>query len=137
MEISKPIKEYIEALDFYWIEQKLTSPSSDGFRKVWTHEGVRDAIRQYKNFMMLVKLYDGTEEKIVPSVEVDEIWHNHILDTNAYFKDCDIIYGKYMHHFPYFGMRGEANFQDLNNSFDRTQELYFKHFGEYMYEIDF
>lgn len=42
-----------------------------------------------------------------------------------------------MHHFPYFGMRGEADFQDLNNSFDRTQELYFKHFGEYMYEIDF
>lgn len=137
MEISQTIKDYVNGLDFYWIEKKLTTPNPDSPSKVWTQEGIKDAIRQYKNFMILMKLYDGTKEKIVPSVEVDEIWHNHILDTKAYFKDCEVIFGRYMHHFAYFGMRGEADFQDLNNSFDRTQELYFKHFGEYMYEIDF
>ncbi|UNU72537.1 glycine-rich domain-containing protein-like [Moraxella nasovis] len=137
MVIDASIQDYIECLDFYWIKKKLLSLSADGDSKNWTLEGVEDAIRQYKNFMILMKIYDGTSEKIVPSVEVDVIWHNHILDTKAYFKDCEVIYGRYMHHFPYFGIRSKEDYQDLNQSFDRTQELYFQHFGEYMYEIDF
>jgi hypothetical protein len=44
---------------------------------------------------------------------VDEIWHQHILDTHAYHRDCDAIFGSYLHHFPYFGMRGDADAQAL------------------------
>lgn len=134
--VDNAVKAYVQEMDFYWIEQKLTK-DRDGRKATWTEQGVKDAIRQYKNFMLLMKIYDGTPEIIVPSIEVDEIWHNHILDTKAYFKDCDVIYGRYMHHFPYFGMRGKEDFDNLNRCFDRTQELYFKHFGEYMYEVDF
>ena len=35
-----------------------------------------------------------------------------------------------MHHFPYFGMRGEQDAKDLENSFGKTKELYLKTFGE-------
>ncbi|WP_367575885.1 glycine-rich domain-containing protein-like [Neisseria leonii] len=81
---------------------------------MWSKEGAEDAIRQYKNFMyLLFKYHDEATVKLVPSIEVDEIWHHHILDTRAYLNDCMNIYGYFMHHFPYFGMRGEEGRKDL------------------------
>ncbi|WP_343559527.1 glycine-rich domain-containing protein [Kiloniella sp. b19] len=127
--------ESIAGLDFEWIERKLTKTDPNIARE-WTSEGVRDAISQYRNFMFLLYKYSETH-RLVPSIEVDEIWHHHILDTRKYFEDCEKVYGRYMHHFPYFGMRGEEDFANLQRSFESTQKLYFQHFEEYMYEVDF
>ncbi|WP_058759764.1 glycine-rich domain-containing protein [Pantoea dispersa] len=129
--------EKTKSLNFDWIVKKITQKDPNVAR-VWSEEGAMDAIEQYKKFMYLLHKYHGvSDKKLVPSVEVDEIWHHHILDTRAYAKDCDAIYGYFMHHFPYFGMRGEDDFKDLNQSFSLTQELYFEEFEEYMYEVDF
>ncbi|HEJ0329401.1 glycine-rich domain-containing protein-like [Serratia marcescens] len=125
------------SLDFTWIIKKLTQKDPN-VAKLWTKEGVEDAIMQYKNFMFLLYKYHGREDlKLVPSIEVDEIWHHHILDTRSYARDCSNIYGYFMHHFPYFGMRGDDDFKDLNACFAKTQEIYFEEFGEYMFEVDF
>lgn len=122
-------------LDFSMIKMKLTK-ADPNIARVWTNEGVDDAIDQYIKFMYILHKYSSTH-KTVPSLEVDEIWHHHILDTRKYRSDCEACYGKFMDHFPYFGMRGADDFNDLNNSFLLTQELYFNEFGENMYEIDF
>lgn len=125
------------SLDFTWIIKKLTQKDPN-VAKLWTEEGVKDAIMQYKNFMFLLHKYHGkTDIKLVPSIEVDEIWHHHILDTRSYQRDCEKVYGYFMHHFPYFGMRGDDDFKDLNECFAKTQEIYFEEFGEYMFEVDF
>lgn len=129
--------EKTKSLDFDWIVKKITQKDPNVAR-VWSVEGAKDAIEQYKNFMYLLHKYHGVSgKKLVPSVEVDEIWHHHILDTRSYAKDCETVYGYFMHHFPYFGMRGDDDFKDLNQSFSLTQELYFEEFEEYMYEVDF
>src|ERR1700719_1228582 len=61
--------------------------------------------QEYRRFLALHLAHP--EAEIVPSKIVDQIWHQHILDTYAYHEDCERIFGFYLHHFPYFGMRGE------------------------------
>jgi hypothetical protein len=39
------------------------------------------------------------------------------------------VFGRFMHHFPYFGLRGPDDEADLRASFTRTRELFRLHFG--------
>jgi hypothetical protein len=67
---------------------------------------------------------------VVPSKEIDIFWHTHILDTQKYMSDCENLFGKYIHHFPYFGMRGEKDRRHLEKAFCETEKLFLLHFGE-------
>ena len=82
----------------------------------------------YRRFLYLVSLYP--EKVIVPSKDIDIFWHTHILDTQKYMADCKNLFGRYYHHFPYFGMRGEKDRSNLEDAFRKTEELYLQHFGE-------
>ncbi|WP_158308693.1 glycine-rich domain-containing protein [Bordetella avium] len=82
-----------------------------------------------KNFLYLSKKYHHRDRRLVPSMEIDEIWHHHILDTKSYFFDSEKIFGTYFHHDPYFGTRGEADQQNLNDAFAFTQKLHVLEFG--------
>jgi hypothetical protein len=57
-------------------------------------------------------------------------WHQHILDTRAYHEDCAAIFSGYLHHFPYFGMRGEDDKQALADAYSDTIDRYRTAFGE-------
>lgn len=57
------------------------------------------------------------------------MWHAHILDTHAYGPDCEAVFGKFLHHYPYWGMRGEEDLADLHSSWDRSLKLYGDSFG--------
>jgi hypothetical protein len=70
------------------------------------------------------------EMDIVPCKIVDEMWHQHILDTAAYRQDCEAIFGRFLDHFPYFGMRGEDDARALENAYVETIERYREAFGE-------
>lgn len=83
---------------------------------------------EYRRFLALQRAYP--EADIVPCKLVDEMWHQHILDTRAYHGDCETIFGEYLHHFPYFGMRGEADAQALHDAYADTIERYREAFGE-------
>ena len=82
----------------------------------------------YRRFLYLARLYP--EKAIVPSKDIDIFWHTHILDTQKYMADCETLFGKYFHHFPYFGMRGKKDRSNLEEAFSETDELYLLHFGE-------
>jgi hypothetical protein len=60
---------------------------------------------------------------------MDEFWHMHILDTKAYRKDCEAIFGHYLDHYPYLGIDENTNLDDLGNAFQKTQELFALEFG--------
>jgi hypothetical protein len=60
--------------------------------------------QEYRRFLALHLMYP--EMAVVPCGMVDEVWHTHILDTFAYAPDCEKVFGFFLHHVPYFGMRG-------------------------------
>ena len=59
------------------------------------------------------------------------MWHRHILDTRAYASDCERIFRNFMHYFPYFGLRGEADAVALESAlrFPRRWSSYEDAFG--------
>lgn len=93
----------------------------------WTKKQTEKAIARYLMFLALKHLHPDVE--IVPNDEIDRVWHTHILDTQKYAADCQQIFGSFLHHFPYFGIRGEGDRQNLNATFARTQALFKEHFG--------
>lgn len=113
----------INDLDLEPIKVKLMD-SEDGYG--WTLEEADVNGEKYRAFLYLIKKYK--DKKIVPTKEIDAFWHAHILDTYKYHDDCQEIFGEYLHHFPYFGMRNEDDEKDLKSSFSETLDLYRKEF---------
>jgi hypothetical protein len=83
---------------------------------------------EYRKFLALHLMYP--EADIVPCHLVDEIWHQHILDTIAYRQDCDSIFGRFLDHFPYFGMRGDDDAHALYDAYEDTLVKYELAFGQ-------
>jgi hypothetical protein len=77
------------------IKKKLTHPEPDpNIAILWTDKAFDEAVIYYKNFLWLLRKYHDKYEYIPPSIEIDEIWHHHILDTTKYHKDMDDIFGE-------------------------------------------
>lgn len=125
--LEKKIEPIVAEIDLEMVKMKLQD-TEEG--KNWTFEQCEDAEIEYKRFLHLNKRYPNMS--IVPNTIMDTFWHFHILDTRAYFVDSEKIFGRYFHHFPYFGMRGKEDEQNLINSFEETKELYLIEFGEPM-----
>ncbi len=64
----------------------------------WTYSDAEYCCQLYKNFLLLIKKHLPT--LLVPTREIDEFWHNHILYTRNYLQDCKHIFGHYLHHEP-------------------------------------
>jgi hypothetical protein len=123
---TKGILPEIAHLDLEMVKMKLQD-ATEG--KGWTAEQCDLAEVEYKRFLHLSKVFGKGN---VPTDTIDTMWHYHILDTRAYHKDCDAVFGGYFHHYPYFGMRGEQDAKDLENAFYATAERYQATFGEAM-----
>ena len=81
----------------------------------------------YRKYLVLVGVFP--DRTIVPTKFIDKMWHTHILDTAKYREDCLSVFGKFIDHFPYLGLRGEEDRKLLNNSFDDTKSLFLESFG--------
>ena len=124
---SKSIEPSIAELDLEMVKMKLRDPDEG---QGWSFEQCDSAEIEYKRFLHLNLQY--RKSAIVPNKIMDTMWHYHILDTRAYHRDSEKVFGGYFHHFPYFGMRGEQDAQDLENAFHATKKLYEEEFGEPM-----
>ncbi len=114
-----------EYLDLSNVRMKLLHPGEGKSRS----KAELDAMeREYRRFLALHLMYP--DEDIVPCKLVDEIWHKHILDTIAYREDCDRIFGRFLDHYPYFGMRDEQDATALIDAYAATIERYRAAFGE-------
>ena len=117
--------EFNRSLDLAPIKFSLTQ-RKEGAK--WSRDKADLLEVWYRRFLYLVNLYPKTT--LVPSRDIDIFWHAHILDTKKYMKDCENLFGKYFHHFPYFGMRGAKDQSNWEDAFQKTDELYLQHFGE-------
>ena len=116
MEVFSPA---IRSLDLSPIKFKLVV-SHDG--PMWSRTKTDEIEFLYRAFLQLN--LENPNVVIVPTKEVDEFWHNHILDTRKYAEDCDSIFGRFLHHFPYLGLRGDADEAALGIAFSDTCALF-------------
>ncbi len=114
----------IQALDLDPIKLKLMDPVEG---HGWSREYADRMELAYKRFLILSVTY--REETLAPSKDVDRFWHGHILDTLKYAEDCEKVFGYFLHHFPYFGMRGAEDAANLAAAAERTRQLYQQEFG--------
>ncbi len=114
----------IHALDLDAIKFKLVN-TEEG--QGWSRQYADHNELEYKRFLILLAKYP--EAPITPSKSVDKFWHGHILDTLKYAEDCQSTFGYFLHHFPYFGMRGEEDAVNFNEAVKLTNLLYEQEFG--------
>ncbi len=117
----------IDELDLSMVKMKLCLPvEKEG--KGWTTEQADTAELWYKR---LLKLHVLCSDKVVVPIKfIDEMWHAHILDTHRYHEDCQEIFGHYLHHFPYFGLRGEQDAMNRKNASEQSIALFEEFFFE-------
>ena len=114
----------IEALDLEPIKFKATR-QEDGYG--WSPEYAERMAQAYKRYLILHAKYpDAT---LAPDQDTDRFWHMHILDTRKYAADCDAIFGHFLHHFPYLGLRGEDDAHALEVAFEKMKALLAVEFG--------
>jgi hypothetical protein len=70
----------------------------------WSRDRISAATREYRLYLQLVR--NQPSRPHVPSADADLFWHEHILCTELYAADCDAVFGRYLHHFPFAGRFG-------------------------------
>ncbi len=125
MNASQPDLSAIAELDLDPIKVKLMHEASG---EGWTLEKASAVDVEYRRFLILMKLFP--QEQTAPLFDVDTFWHYHILDTMKYAADCERVFGYFLHHFPYIGLRGEEDEQAHHRVGQRMRELYEATFGE-------
>jgi hypothetical protein len=127
--VQKPLEHTlaaIEALDLEPIKFKAMLDDDGGYG--WSAEHAEHMAQQYKRYLVLLAKYP--EATLAPEQDIDRFWHLHILDTRKYAADCEEIFGEFLHHFPYLGLRGEEDAKALDEAFARMQALMAEEFGE-------
>jgi Glycine-rich domain-containing protein-like len=115
----------IAELDLEPIKVKLMHQESG---EGWTLEQANAVEAEYRRFLYLMKMFP--HEAAAPLMDVDTFWHYHILDTIKYARDCETVFGYFLHHFPYVGLRNEDDLAAHEQMGDRMRELYEATFGE-------
>jgi predicted heme/steroid binding protein len=123
--ISAESFQSIAELDLEPIKVKLMHEESG---EGWSLEKVNAVEFEYRRFLYLMKAFPN--EQTAPLMDVDTFWHYHILDTMKYAVDCEKVFGYFLHHFPYIGLRGEDDEAAHERVGERMKELYEATFGE-------
>jgi len=92
----------------------------------WDAEYANAVVKEYKRFLLLHKLFP--EQRLVPSLHVDEAWHAHILFTHKYARECLQLFGHFLHHDP--STSEEEIVSDADTYTDVVLKLYETAFGE-------
>lgn len=127
---TRTLPESIANLDLDYLGRKLLDEDAlaaarRNGERLWDAERVERALHEYKQFLAL--MHWNPEAALVPSEDIDEVWHTHVLYTARYQADCETIFGRFQHHLPTFGESEEAEDEDGR---DETLKLFEEAFGE-------
>lgn len=88
-------------------------------RRYWdASKDIKKIDKEYRLFLYLIAT--NPRQMIVPwSDDLDELWHEHILDTKKYREDCYTIFGRFIHHNPHLPKGSNKQVQH----FQKTLEL--------------
>jgi hypothetical protein len=127
------VRRYIEELDLSKMRDRLMAGPEE-LGQSWNVAKADYYQRLYRNWLYVCRKHES--ETLAPQVEIDCCWHEHILDTRVYFRDCDRIFGYYFHHFPGFGKRGPEDARNLQTAWQTTQARYLEEYGDYIYDFE-
>jgi hypothetical protein len=101
---------------------KVISQAEINFK--WDKSTSDTAEQWYYRYLYLCYKYP---EKYIAAIShsADDLWHQHIIDTDKYASDCQALFGKFLKHQPVYG--GPSPMEDL--IFQETQTLYMTEFG--------
>ena len=116
--------EVFSALDLTPIKMKLMHVESG---EGWSERRATAVEAEYRRFLFLTKTYPN--EMVSPTMDVDMFWHYHILDTMKYARDCEALFGNFLHHYPYVGMGIGADDSERVQAGERMREMYEAQFG--------
>ena len=92
----------------------------------WSRSFALRAIEEYRKFVFLALVAD---HQVTPSDQVDQVWHLHLLCSDAYWNDfCPRVLGRPLHHHPAKG--GQAERDRFHEQYRDTIRSYRQHFGE-------
>lgn len=115
--------ENVDNLDFEPIMVKIVDTDEGAG---WSPTLASIIEKQYRQFLKLISIPGAV---VVPTKCIDTFWHYHILDTKQYRVDCEDVFGAFVDHFPYFGMRGDEDRLALQDAFDASLRLVRDIFG--------
>ena len=115
----------VEEIDFSNIRWKLSCADNSSN---WSETKIIEGEAMYTGYLALLLTYEDISNSLAPPELADDFWHAHILDTRKYMSDCNQLFGEYLHHFPYFGMRGDEDAANLVRSANLVFELLRYHF---------
>ncbi|MEW6491768.1 MAG: glycine-rich domain-containing protein-like [Cyanobacteriota bacterium] len=90
----------------------------------WTHQQAMRAINRYKMFLSVVYLHPHIP--LIPTQEIDFVWHCHILHTRKYRQDCQMLFERFIEHEP----DTEVLQYSLDTGFAQTQALLVQYFSD-------
>lgn len=81
-------------------------------------------MERYSTFLALKAAHP--HQTVVPTLDIDLIWHAHMLSPDDYIEDCELILGRVL---PHDTGKGQG---DLDEAFEETKALWRKQTGEDM-----
>lgn len=127
---TKPVEEVIsaiQALDLESVKARVMDPE---LGEGWSREYADSVESAYKNFLTMVVKHQDEAEEILPSKDVDEFWHTHILQTMKYADDCQAVFGAFIHHNPHIGKLTQADHERRAQHAEKTRLIYESEFGQ-------
>ncbi len=115
----------VDALDLEPVSWRLLHPDPGDVAP--RRREVRESVALYRCFLKLCVLYP--DAVLVPARRIDRAWHAHLLDTVRYRADCEFALGRFLDHFPSFGLRGARERSRWRDELARTGELFREHFS--------
>ncbi|RNA09371.1 glycine-rich domain-containing 2-like [Brachionus plicatilis] len=63
---------------------------------IFNEELTKSGIKEYEKFLNFRST--NSHAFFVPDFALDLVWHSHLLHPGAYFHDCELLFGRLMHH---------------------------------------
>ena len=109
------LKQHIRKLDLSSVRAKLMEKAG------WSSERTFLVEDNYKRFLYALGQIHAGEMISPPSDDVDEFWHQHILDTRKYREDCENLFGRYIDHTP------QLTTEEQRRADERRRKVYDDH----------
>lgn len=121
--INLPIFKYEGASEFFLIDRYINSLPFINRLETENVDINDNTIERYLKFLHLKKCFP--DENLVPTFDIDVVWHAHMLDHSCYVNDTKTYLGCVMDH------NDDINKEESDKiNFLKTEQLWRKTFGE-------
>ena len=118
--------DHVTAISWWHVDCTHEPPLTEGATPLiercicmhgWSEELALKVLAGYRVFLgWKVAFDDLNDEKLSPSIPIDLMWCQHILDNRYYAMECQLLFGKYICYNPDVGVDVEAHKERIANT---------------------